>query len=103
MAILADDVAFVGDGTATVNITNTFGNVITAVYTTPTQPGTVELFHVDGNGNAHSLGTAVAVSANAEDIQVVAFPMNNLRITYTNNNTTAGTVLIEAYARSVMK
>lgn len=95
MQTVAKNTAFTSNSTAVATFTISRPIAPIAIYTTPTRAGTVLVQVADANGTYHSLGSAVAVSANAQDIQVVNFAHPQIKVTYTNNDSNAGTCLIE--------
>lgn len=70
----------------------------TSLFINATQTGTVAFSRVGLGGTVSVLAGlgAVAVTGGTELRQPIAFPVNQIRIVYTNTNATAGRVTVEA-------
>jgi len=70
----------------------------TSIFVNSDQPGTVNFQRVGTGGVVRTLAGlgAVAVTAGTELRQPIAFPVNQLRIVFTNTNATAGVATAEA-------
>lgn len=93
---IGTNLPFTGNGTATSYDYVPHGTWL-ALSVVATQDGTREIFEVQRDGAARSLGTAVAMSANdgaGDDAEIadVDMPARVLRMVYTNTDNTAGTV-----------
>ena len=92
-------VAFTANGTAEFNDYRPRpGAGHTSIYLNSNQPGTVAFNRVGVGGIVNvllGLG-AVVIAAGVEFRQAIDFPINQLRIVFTNNNATAGVITAEA-------
>ena len=91
-------VAFTTSGTAIFYYLRGNPTVSCTFMTTPTRAGTVILHREDADGDWHQIGSAgaVAVLADAEDTQEVAYPTTGIiRVTFTEGGAGAGECLFE--------
>lgn len=92
-------VSFASNGTAEFNDYRPRpGASKTSIFVNSDQPGTLNFQRVGAGGIVNTLSGlgAVAVVAGTELHQLIDFPVNQLRIVFTNNNATAGVVTAEA-------